>query len=376
MHRSHAIDNAAIHLSNGYSLDNYPDMQLISLSIRLVDAAGRYGGAVAAVINVEEFAGELQASRAMLDILRPSLTLYRNKSKATDGSVAELLSGSLPQSGFDDLSASHDLGAFPLMVEVHASSTAIYAEWSARMKVLVAILMAMNLVFLALAWLLARARQIEILVKAELDVARQRAEDAAQAKETFLATMSHEIRTPINGVMTMAELLDKTPLNTEQVRMTRVIRQSSGALPTIINDILDFSKIEARRLDIEFMPTNVGELIEDTAELLAPRAYGQGLDLIAHVAEDFPTLIHTDPTRLRQILLNLAGNAVKFTQAGSVEISARVDFVSERFVLTISDTGIGMTEEQVAKLFQPFTQAHTSTARQFGGTGLGLSISK
>ncbi|MEQ8398022.1 ATP-binding protein [Thalassobaculum sp.] len=212
----------------------------------------------------------------------------------------------------------------------------------------------------------------------DLKDAQARAEAAATAKAAFLATMSHEIRTPMNGVMSMAELLDHTVLDGEQRGMTRVIRQSAEALLTVINDILDFSKIEAGRLPIERVPFELGELVEDVAELLAPRADDHGLDLIVELASDLPERVLGDPTRLRQILVNLGGNAVKFTESGSVRITARpavpFDGNTLRLCLEVTDTGIGMTDEQMTRLFEPFAQADSSTARRFGGTGLGLSI--
>jgi signal transduction histidine kinase/CheY-like chemotaxis protein/HPt (histidine-containing phosphotransfer) domain-containing protein len=214
----------------------------------------------------------------------------------------------------------------------------------------------------------------------DLKEARDAAEAAAAAKAAFLATMSHEIRTPMNGVMSMAELLDHTSLDPEQRGLTRVIRQSAEALLTIINDILDFSKIEAGRLGIEQVAFALGELVEDVAELLAPRADEHGLDLIVELAPDLPERVIGDPTRLRQILVNLGGNAVKFTETGSVHIAVRpltaVEGDRFRLRLEVTDTGIGMSDEQIGQLFQPFSQADSSTARRFGGTGLGLSICK
>jgi len=212
----------------------------------------------------------------------------------------------------------------------------------------------------------------------ELKDAQTRAEAASAAKAAFLATMSHAIRTPMNGVMSMAEMLDHTPLDAEQRGMTRVIRQSADALLTVINDILDFSKIEAGRLPIERVPFQLGDLVEDVAELLASRAEERGLDLVVELASNLPEWVLGDPTRLRQILVNLGGNGVKFTEAGSVRIAVRALKMGgtgmARLVIEVVDTGIGMTPEQTARLFAPFVQADSSTARRYGGTGLGLSI--
>jgi len=214
------------------------------------------------------------------------------------------------------------------------------------------------------------------LANEELEAERARADAATQAKSSFLAMMSHEIRTPMNGVMGMAELLEQTPLTEEQQGMTRIITQSASALLTIINDILDFSKIEAGKLDIEAVPFALTELVEGAAELIAPRADEKGIKLIVDIDPDLADQRIGDPTRLRQILLNLAGNAVKFTEKGHVRISVAAVKVkaAPQLKFAISDTGIGLTEEQRAKLFQPFAQADSSTSRRFGGTGLGLSI--
>jgi PAS domain S-box-containing protein len=213
----------------------------------------------------------------------------------------------------------------------------------------------------------------------ELLEAKAIAEDAARAKSEFLATMSHEIRTPMNGVLTMAQILDETRLNTDQREMTRTIRQSSEALLTIINDILDLSKIEAGKLAIERVHFDLLEQVEGVADLIAPRAEAASLLLVIDLDDMMPATVIGDPTRLRQILLNLCGNAVKFTHEGVIAIRlrhVRTDGQQYRMRFEVADTGIGMTEEQVAGLFRAFAQADSSTARRFGGTGLGLAISK
>ncbi len=213
----------------------------------------------------------------------------------------------------------------------------------------------------------------------DLVEAKTAAEAAAAAKATFLATMSHEIRTPMNGIVTMAEILDGTRLSADQRDMARTIRQSSEALLTIINDILDFSKIEAGKLAVEHVHFDLLEQIESVLDLIAPRAEAASLLLLTNLDRIIPATVAGDPTRLRQILLNLLGNAVKFTEVGSVTLRVRhVGAANRRHTLRfeVQDTGIGMSDAQVASLFQAFSQADGSTARRFGGTGLGLAISK
>jgi signal transduction histidine kinase len=208
--------------------------------------------------------------------------------------------------------------------------------------------------------------------------ASEAAEAATAAKAEFLATMSHEIRTPMGGVMSMAEILDQTKLSSDQKSMTRTIRQSAQALMTVINDILDFSKIEAGKLEFEHISFDMAEVVQSTADLLAPRADEASLDLFVHFDPNLPKSLLGDPTRIRQILLNLGSNAIKFTSEGHVEFKVRqmARNGKARVRIEVTDTGIGLTEEQKGNLFQAFAQADTSTSRKFGGTGLGLSICK
>ncbi|MBY0335303.1 MAG: PAS-domain containing protein, partial [Acetobacteraceae bacterium] len=206
--------------------------------------------------------------------------------------------------------------------------------------------------------------------------ARDAAEAAAQAKANFLAAMSHEIRTPMNGVLGMLEVLSRGELRPEQARSVQVMRESAEGLLRIVDDVLDFSKIEAGRLEIEAVPFSLRGLVEGTVETLAPAAAQRGLALFADTPGSGPDWLSGDPTRVRQILFNLVGNALKFTERGYVRISVQTQAQGQGAVATlrVEDSGIGMDADTVTRLFQPFTQADSSTTRRFGGTGLGLSI--
>ena len=214
----------------------------------------------------------------------------------------------------------------------------------------------------------------------QLKQAIQAADTANQAKSEFLANMSHEIRTPMNAVIGMSHLALKTKLTPKQQDYLNKIQSSANSLLGIINDILDFSKIEAGKLDMESVEFNLDDVLDNLANLVTVKAQEkEDLEVLFATGQEVPRFLVGDPLRLGQVLINLANNAVKFTKSGEIVVSTELLTQTEtglKIMFSVRDTGIGLTTDQIGKLFQSFSQADTSTTRKFGGTGLGLTISK
>ena len=330
---------------------------------------------------------------AALDYAAPGKTRYRYQLRGFDKEPVELRHGhSLSYTNLDagnyvlEVRAANNDGMWstqPLALQINVDA----APWRSGLAFLC---YAIATVLLLWSWHRAQQRKLahaaEASRKLEVQVAARtrdltdrnlELDRVSRTKSDFLARMSHEIRTPMNGVLGTAELLTRTALSVRQSQLTATIQSSARTLLSILNDILDLAKVEAGKLNMEVVPFDLAGVIEETVELFAPQAQSKQLDLIQSPAPELTTSVLGDPLRLRQLLSNLIGNAIKFTQHGQIVVTARVltqrDDVAQ-IELEVRDTGIGMTDETMARVFDPFTQADESTTRQFGGTGLGLAI--
>ncbi|MCC6718329.1 MAG: response regulator [Acetobacteraceae bacterium] len=377
--------------------DALPDLAQWALPLGRA-RTGRDGadGAVVALLDVERLAGRLRhAARIFGTEVRlygPDGTLYLATDLPTDStgrrdSDSPTFANYLPglgtgtwrgaQDGRDVIASFATSARSPMVVVASLPVEAAFAAWQVEALVLFASFVAVCLVVFAALWLLYRQADALYRQRDMLSRSERRAQAEGRAKQDFLAAMSHEIRTPMNGVIGMAGLLMETPLDPEQHRYTRTIQSSAEHLLTVLNDILDFSKMEAGAFELESIPFVIEEEVATVTELFAPATAMKGVELVCRLGDSLPVAVIGDPGRFRQILLNIVGNAVKFTERGWIEISLDAAPRTDGSLLltcTVADTGIGIDPARMPLLFERFSQASAAIARQYGGSGLGLTI--
>jgi len=283
-----------------------------------------------------------------------------------------------------DIQAGDDLPSFELVLRSAADLSLLHgAPWLTRDRAYQVLGLLALLTFTACIWVAVLRRRVNRQTKiishklVEVEALKERAESGSRAKSEFLANISHEIRTPMNGILGMTELALEQPLEPVLRDTLRMVKSSADSLLSIVNNILDLSKVEAGKLELEMLDCKLTNCVEETVCMLATRAHAKGLELICDLAVDLPDTVSTDPSRLRQILTNLLGNSIKFTDRGEVELTVFVENQDERSAMihfAVRDTGIGIPKEKQSLIFAAFTQADTSTTRLYGGSGLGLSI--